>query len=356
MQECIRLAEKGKRAVSPNPMVGAVLVKADRIVAHGYHHRFGGPHAEVECLRSYRGDPSTATLYVNLEPCSYYGKTPPCTDLIIRSGIRRVVFGIRDPNPLVSGRGIRALRRAGVDVAEGVLKLEATELNRFFLKHITTGMPYVHVKVAQTLDGKIADVKGKSRWISSPESRKLVHRWRAEHDAILVGAGTIKADDPALTVRMVKGSSPAVVVIDGGFSVSHASRVFANTKGRRVFICVGENVTQRHKAKAAVLRKRGVEIVEFKMRHGVIALSGILRYLCSRQVGSVLVEGGATVFGQVVREGLADEISIFVAPRLMGSGRNAFGEIRNGRTIMSQEMRLNVSRSGGDILLSGTTR
>jgi len=350
MRECLSLAKKGSGAVSPNPLVGAVLVKGGRIVARGYHRRFGGRHAEVECLRSYRGDISSATLYVNLEPCSYFGKTPPCTDLILRSGIRRVVVAMKDPNPLVSGRGIRRLRRAGVDVILGVLKEEAVALNRFFVKHIATEMPYVHLKLAQSLDGKIADAGGNSRWISSPESRLLVHQWRAEYDAILVGAGTVQNDNPALTVRTTRGRDPQVVILDRRFDVPTGSRVFSVNRRRRIFLLIGRNAARRQTRKTTTLRNQGIEVVEFPSERGHFSLRRVLRFLYSRGIGSLLVEGGGRVFSNFIQSGLADELSVFVAPRIIGEGVDGF--------VMNQSSLFHLSASpiGPDILLKGVTK
>jgi diaminohydroxyphosphoribosylaminopyrimidine deaminase/5-amino-6-(5-phosphoribosylamino)uracil reductase len=333
-------------------MVGAVLVKDGRVVARGYHRKFGGAHAEVDCLRTYHGDRSSTTLYVNLEPCSYHGKTPPCTDLILREGIPRVVIAMKDPNPLVAGRGIRRLRRAGVDVVTGVLQQEARELNRFFVTHITMGRPYIHLKVAQSLDGKIADRHGDARWISSLQSRILVHRWRAQHDVVLVGAGTIMVDDPSLTVRLAKGRDPAVVILDGRFRVPVSSKVLGSAGRRRVFLCVGKRAAHEHQRKVSVLRKAGVEVVEFPDPRGIIALKHILRFLYAQDMGSVLVEGGGIVFGSFVQQRLVDELSVFVAPRIIGMGTNAFVTEGPGSALG----RLMALPSGRDVLIKGFTR
>lgn len=353
MRECFRLAEKGTGSVSPNPRVGAVLVKDGKIVARGYHTKFGAAHAEVECLRSYKGDRSGTTLYVNLEPCSYQGKTPPCTDLILHEGVPRVVVAMKDPNPLVSGRGIRKLRRAGVEVSVGLLEREARELNRFFVKHVTTGRPYVHLKVAQSIDGKIADRRRDSRWLSSLPSRSLVHRWRASHDAILVGAGTIEADNPALTVRLVKGRNPDVVILDGWFRVGSGRKVFSSARGRRIFVCVRKEALHKEARKVAALVKQGVTVVGFPAKRGVISLQRILRFLSSRGIGSVLVEGGGVVFGEFVRQGLVDEVSLFVVPRIIGVGTDAFAMSQQKSRRGIHMTGFTASPVGPDILLKG---
>ena len=355
MAECLRLARKGEGYVSPNPLVGAVLVKSNRIVAHGFHKKFGGPHAEVECLRSYSGDLHYATLYVNLEPCCYYGKTPPCTDLIIQSGIRNVVVGMRDPNPLVSGKGIRKLRRAKIHVVEGVLKQEASDLNRKFIKHTTTGVPYVHLKVAQTLDGKISRPQGERRWISSKPSRKLVHTWRAEYDAVLVGAGTVKADDPRLTVRVVKGRDPDVVVLDGALTVSQSSRLFQKEHHRRVFLCVDAKVAARKERKVKLFERRGVKILPFEGKRGRIDLVDVLKELYRHRIGSILVEGGSHIYTQFLREGIVDEMSMFISPSIIGEGVPTFGMFKHSASRM-QINKITAHPIGTDILLKAFFR
>ncbi|NIR47436.1 bifunctional diaminohydroxyphosphoribosylaminopyrimidine deaminase/5-amino-6-(5-phosphoribosylamino)uracil reductase RibD, partial [candidate division KSB1 bacterium] len=206
------LARKGRGRVSPNPMVGAILVKDNRILAQGYHKLFGGAHAEVEVLNALKGEATGSTLYVNLEPCSHYGKQPPCVDAIVKSGINRVVIGSQDPNPAVAGKGIQHLREQGIEVQVGVAEDACKELNEAYFKHIVTQFPFVTAKIAQTLDGRIAASNGNAQWITSEASRRLGHKMRAEHDAILVGIGTVLADDPQLTVRLAKGEDPKRIV------------------------------------------------------------------------------------------------------------------------------------------------
>lgn len=317
MKECLRLAEKGRGSVSPNPLVGAVLVKGGRIVGRGFHAQFGGPHAEVECLRSFHGDPHSATLYVNLEPCAHYGKTPPCTDLIIRSGIRRVVIGMKDPNPLVAGRGIRKLRSAGVRVVTGILEPEARDLNRAFVTNMTKKRPFVHMKIAQTLDGKIAFGDHSPTQITGREARSLVHKWRSEHDAVLVGAGTILADDPQLTVRMVKGRNPSVVLLDGKLSVNPASRIFNAKGGRQVIVLTTRKGQRRHPKKYKKLELAGAQMYVVKSKTSSIELMKILGRLYKSHIGSILVEGGSEVFTQFLNEGVVDRLSLMIAPKLL---------------------------------------
>jgi diaminohydroxyphosphoribosylaminopyrimidine deaminase/5-amino-6-(5-phosphoribosylamino)uracil reductase len=232
----LELARKGRGNVSPNPMVGAVLVKDDKIIGAGYHEYFGGNHAEVNAISNSRTQLDGATLYVNLEPCSHFGKTPPCVDTIIQNKISRVVIGTLDMNPVVSGNGIRRLKEAGIDVRVGVLENECVSLNKFFFKHITQQLPYVTLKAAQTLDGKIADPKGDSKWITSLNARRYVHSLRSQYDAVLVGASTIRKDDPSLTVRFIEGRNPKRIVLDSGLRLSLNYSIFNNNMDSNLIV------------------------------------------------------------------------------------------------------------------------
>ena len=351
MRECMTLALRGKGRVSPNPLVGAVLVRGDRVIARGWHRRFGGPHAEVDCLRRARGNLTGTTLFVNLEPCAHYGKTPPCTESIIASGVSSVVLAMKDPNPQVSGRGIRSLRGAGIRVSCGVLEAEARQLNRFFLKHITRRIPYVHVKIAQSIDGFIGGVRA-PRYLSSVPSLRLVHRWRAEHDAVLVGAGTVHADNPHLTVRHSRGHDPHVVVIDGRFSIPEHANVLRRDRGRGVFLCVSEHAAQRAKLKVRRLEARGVVVLRFPAPNGRIVLRDVLVALYRFSIGSVLVEGGSSIFAQFMEEDLADELSIFVTPLMLGGGIPAFGSGRRRSPPFGRSTGFQGRRVGKDVLFT----
>jgi diaminohydroxyphosphoribosylaminopyrimidine deaminase / 5-amino-6-(5-phosphoribosylamino)uracil reductase len=323
MRECIRLARNGEGYVSPNPMVGAVLVKNGRIVAKGFHRAFGGPHAEVECLAQHRGSFEGATLYVNLEPCAHFGKTPPCADLLAATPIPRIVLAMTDPNPVVSGQGIARLRAAGKKVEVGVLEQEARALNRHFVTAITQQRPYVHVKIAQSLDGMIASSRGRPRWISGQPARQLVHQWRSVYDAVIVGAGTIRADDPRLTARREGGRNPAAVVVDGNLTVSPDARLFRNFRGRQVFVCTTRRALDRKTRVASRLEKSGVVLVPFRSSER-IPLPNLLRQLYALNLGSLLVEGGSDLFGQFLRSRLVDELTVFIAPIVIGEGVPAY--------------------------------
>jgi diaminohydroxyphosphoribosylaminopyrimidine deaminase / 5-amino-6-(5-phosphoribosylamino)uracil reductase len=348
MRECLRLAKKGEGMVSPNPLVGAVLVRGGKIIGRGYHRRFGGPHAEVECLRLARGPVAGSTLYVNLEPCSHHGKTPPCVDLIVRSGIGSVVIATQDPNPRVSGRGIRRLRAAGIGVEVGVLEEEARDLNKAFFLHITRRRPYVHLKIAQTLDGMIASASGKPGWISSKESRVLVHGWRAEYDAVLVGVGTVIADDPRLTVRLKKGRHPATVVLDGALEIPETAAIFR--ADRDVFIISSAMALRRKRNKAKKLERQGVILLRMEGSGHAFNLRQALKSLYEHGVGSVLVEGGREVFSQFLRHGPVDELSLFVAPTVMGHGIPAVTNVPGERSSV-RFTRWSAMPVGRDILI-----
>jgi diaminohydroxyphosphoribosylaminopyrimidine deaminase / 5-amino-6-(5-phosphoribosylamino)uracil reductase len=348
MRACFALAERGHGRVSPNPLVGAVLVKGGRIVSRGWHRRFGAPHAEVECLRAYKGSLRGATLYVNLEPCAHYGKTPPCADMLLAAGLRSVVVAMKDPNPVVAGRGITKLRQGGASVRVGVCEEEARRLNKFFVKHITTGIPYVHLKIAQSMDGYIGG-ENAPRWITSPPSLRLVHEWRARYDAVLIGAGTVAADDPSITVRHTKGRHPHVIILDGRLSLKDSSELLRMIHQRYVFLCVEASCAARAHARVRELEDRGIIILRFPGKRGRFAPGDVLREVYRYGVGSILVEGGSSVFAQFREAELDDETSIFVAPFMLGGGVPAFaGDARPG--IRRRSATTIVRPVGRDIL------
>jgi diaminohydroxyphosphoribosylaminopyrimidine deaminase/5-amino-6-(5-phosphoribosylamino)uracil reductase len=288
MQRALALARRGEGLTRPNPPVGAVLVRNGKIIAEGFHKKAGCDHAERACLKSLKPKAQSlesATLYVTLEPCSTYGRTPPCTDLILSNGISRVVIGAKDPNPAHAGRGIRILRRAGVEVITGVCRAEAEMLIAPFSKLILTGMPYVTLKLASTLDGRIADSSGKSKWITGPQARAKVQELRRSADAIMVGAGTVRSDDPSLLPRPARGRMPWRVIV--GSTIPADAKVLTDEAAERTLVMDGS------------LRK-------------------VLRDLGKRGVMHVLCEGGGALAGSLVRAGLVDEFALFVAPSMLG--------------------------------------
>ncbi len=323
-RQCFALARKGAGSVSPNPMVGCVIIKNGKVIGTGYHQKFGEAHAEVYAINNATESVKGATVYVNLEPCNYFGKTPPCTKLLIASKVKRVVVGMLDPNPKVSGKGIKQLQKAGIEVVTDVLEDEAKQLNEVFTKYILTNRPFVTLKVAQTLDGKIADRNKRSQWITGRESIKVAHQLRAEYDAVLVGAGTIKADDSLLTVREVKGRNPVRIIIDGNFTVPEDAKIFQEPSAKTMLF-IGEKRTRKQNDKKSRLADTGIEIIEMPDPvAGYLSLENILKVLGERGIASVLVEGGATTFSHFLERNLADKILFFIAPKILGQGLNTF--------------------------------
>ncbi|ASQ90733.1 riboflavin biosynthesis protein RibD [Prosthecochloris sp. GSB1] len=326
MSRCLELAVKGAGFVSPNPMVGSVIVCDGRIVGEGFHQRFGGPHAEVNAIASVTDQDvlRRSTLYVNLEPCSHYGKTPPCSDLIVERGIPRVVVACRDPHEKVAGKGIDRLRAAGVEVVEGILEQDALRLNEAFMKSHRRRLPFVALKLAQTLDGKIATANGLSKWITGEASRREVHLMRSRYDAVLTGSGTVLADDPLLTVRHAEGRNPLRVVLDRELRLPPDAAVFG--PGAKTLLVTSNSAGGSLRASA--FRDKGVEITTAGEINGSLDLSLVLRHLHERGVLSVLVEAGGRLSSSFVREGLADKLYMFVAPKLFGGdGLSSFAEL-----------------------------
>lgn len=317
MVRALRLARKGEGYVEPNPMVGCVIARGERIIGEGWHRRFGGAHAEVNALDSCKTNPHGATAYVSLEPCNHFGHTPPCVEALIEAGISRVVAGMRDPNPIVDGGGFEKLRRAGVKVDIGVCRDEAAELIAPFATRVLLQRPYVIAKWAQSLDGKLATRTGDSRWISGEESRRRVHQLRARVDAILVGSGTVLADDPLLTAREVRLRRTALrVVLDGRLRIPEKCRLIDTIDTAPVLIFTSPSKAQSGKAKR--LRARGVTVEAALLRRGVISLSAVLKRLAQENATNLLVEGGPKILSSFFDARLVDEAHVFVAPKLIG--------------------------------------
>ena len=357
MSRALELARKGVGRTSPNPMVGAVVVKNGRVVGEGYHKKAGFPHGEIEALKKAGHKAKAAELYVNLEPCCHFGKTPPCTEAIIASGIRKVIVGMRDPNKLVSGKGFRQLKRKGIQVVTGVLGTECARLNEVFIKFIRTRRPFVILKTAISLDGKIATRSGQSKWITGAKARERVHQIRNEVDAIIAGAGTIVKDNPFLTTRLRKKSTvvkhPVRVILDNEILVPLSANVFKNTDSQRVLYVAGNNLpVSRKKA----LIQKGVEILVLNEKKGGVDLQHLMQALGERELTSVLIEGGAEVNASALEAGLVDKVMVFVAPVLIG-GREAPGPVGgNGVRCLEDALKIKnmtVSPIGNDWLLEG---
>jgi diaminohydroxyphosphoribosylaminopyrimidine deaminase/5-amino-6-(5-phosphoribosylamino)uracil reductase len=326
--------------------VGAILVKRGRVVGRGHHARAGSPHAEVVAIRSAGAAARGATLYTTLEPCDHYGRTPPCSLAILSSGVARVVSGSRDPNPLVNGRGLRRLRRAGVEVEPRVLEEACDALNEAWMTFIRRGRPHVTLKMAATLDGKIATATGDSRWVTGPEARARVHALRDRVDAVLVGAGTARADDPRLTARSPKGRDPIRVVLDSRASLPRSLRLFRQRSSAPTVLA--------HVRAGARPPAPGVEMLRCRGRAGRVDLDDLLARLARRGVTSLLVEGGAEVAGAFLAAGLVDRLLLFLAPRVAGADGLSWAGGAGPRR-MADALRLaevEVSRVGEDLLVS----
>ena len=324
IQRCIELAAKGKGHVSPNPLVGCVIVKNGKVIAEGYHKQFGSHHAEVNAINAAmakRINLKGAALYVNLEPCVHYGKTPPCVDKIIEHKIREVVIGSKDPNPLVAGKGINKLKKNKIKVIYGVLESECFELNKFYFKQMKKGFPYITLKAAQTIDGKIAELSGDSKWISSPESRKNVHRLRSQYDAVLVGRNTVETDNPELTVRLVKGRNPYRIVIDKGLVLNLNNKLFSDKFAEKTIIITS---TEPGEFLTRYFEQKKIRVVKAKSANGIIDLKDAMKKLAKLKISSVLVEGGAFTFTEFVKQKMVDEILLFTSPKILGKGLSTF--------------------------------
>ena len=349
MSRCLELAVKGAGYVSPNPLVGCVIVKNGKVISEEYHKKFGLSHAEINAINSVKAKGITlkgSTLYVNLEPCSHYGKTPPCTDEIIKNKIGEVIIGTKDPNPLVSGRGIKKLKKNGIKVTVGVLENKCRETNKFYFKHIKQGLPYITLKAAQTLDGKIADLSGKSKWISSIESRELVHELRSTYDAVFVGKNTVEHDNPELTVRHVKGRNPYRIVIDKDLALNLNNKLFSDKFSDKTIIIASKEPDE---FLSRILEQRKIKVVKAKIKNGIIDIKDAMKKIALLGIASVLVEGGAFTFTEFLRQKSADEILLFTSPKIMGKGICTFKTDFKFDFIKAKQVSAGVS--GKDFLL-----
>lgn len=362
MKQALRLAAKGRGRTSPNPMVGAVIVSKGQVVGSGYHKKAGGPHAEILALHKAKSRAKGSTLYVALEPCCHTDKrTPPCVPILIEAGLSRVVVAIRDPNPKVSGRGIRKLKQAGIIVEVDCLKKESEQLNEAYIHWIKTGRPFVILKTAMTLDGKIATAGGESKWITGPKARGHVHQLRSQVDAILVGINTVLKDDPQLTDRRSgvmqirqPGCSPLRVILDSHLRIPLSSRVLQKPKRYPTLIAT----TQRaNKKKIAQLNAMGAEVVIFPQIAKRVSLGACLHYLGSKGKLNLLVEGGGEVNASFIRGGFVNRLMLYIAPAVLG-GQDAKGWLGGeSPKHLSEKLivtALKVQGLGQDILITGS--
>ncbi len=354
MLRAIELAETARGQTGTNPLVGAVIVKQGQIIGEGYHHFYGGDHAEVDALKNARESAAGAEMFVSLEPCCHHGKTPPCTDAIIAARISKVHCAMVDPNPRVGGNGIRILRDAGIEVTVGAHEREASQLNQAYIKFVTTGLPFVTLKVAQTLDGKIADIDGNSKWITSEESRSRVHQLRSQSDAVLIGGNTARLDNPQLTSHGVGGKDPLRLVLSKQSHIGDNLRLLADNADGKTILVTGQSLAQ---SEAVGEEPSGFEVWRLPVDdHGNVDLIELLRLAGKRQIVNLLVEGGADVFSAFIRRNLVDKYLIVIAPKLLGNGKVWFFD--DSRSI-DEALALRIDRTytlGGDLWIEAYPR
>lgn len=352
MKMAIELAKKGEGNVSPNPMVGAVIVKDGKVIGQGYHEKCGEGHAEVNAFKSLKEDPSEATMYVTLEPCSHYGKTPPCADLIIKNKISKVIIGMVDPNPLVAGKGIEKLKNAGIEVEIGVLESECIKLNEVFIKYITAKRPFVVLKAAMSIDGKIATKTGESKWISCEDSRLQVHKLRNKLSGIMVGVNTVIKDNPELTCRLENGNSPIRIIVDSTLRIPLNSKVL-NNKDNKTIIATTNKVDM---AKVEEISEMNAKVLIIDEKDGRVDLNKLMAKLGELNIDSILLEGGAILNYSALEEKIVDKVMMYISPKIIGGeesktpiGGYGIDKLNNAFKLKN----LKTSIVGEDILVEG---
>jgi len=343
LKKCFELAAKGAGTVSPNPLVGTVIVKNGKVIGKGYHKKYGEAHAEVEAFNNSTEDVKGGTLYCNLEPCCHTNKqTPPCVPLIINRKIARVVISNLDPNPEVSGEGTKQLRDAGIEVITDLLKNEGEELNKFYFNYVKTKIPYITIKVAQSKDGKISKSKNKQTWLTGEESNRFVHEQRATYDAVLVGANTVAVDNPKLTVRNVEGRNPKRIVLDGKLSIDLNAAILSAEDIENTFILTSENSDRE---KVDQISERGARVIQFESnKNEQIDLQDVLTKLGEEKIISLFVEGGADVFSRFINGNYFDEIIILQAPITLGKGVDGIST-----SLLSHLKEISTEKLGEDL-------
>lgn len=359
MEHALELAKKGHGHVSPNPMVGAVIVRNGQIIASGFHEVYGGGHAEVNAVRNLKRSgqsvESQDLMYVTLEPCNHYGKTPPCTQLILDEGIKNLVVAMEDPNPLVAGTGIKRLRENGVEVVVGVLEDKAKALNKVFIKNILHESPYCTAKWAMTLDGKMATDGGDSQWISTKASRTLVHKWRFESDAVLIGSGTALADNPRLNVRLVEGRNPYRVVIDTKARLPLDSNLVVCEDPYKTIVYVSETASPE---KIEALKQKEVQVFKVPLKDNHLDLKQVFQHLYSLNLCNLFLESGPVLQGALLKQGLIDSVKAFISPKISGgqihSPFQSFDCVRMGEAVKLDVESLEMVDQ--DILITANVR
>ena len=345
MEMTIRLAEKGRGLTSPNPMVGCIIVKRGRIVGKGFHRKAGTEHAEVLAISEAGKKAANSTMYVTLEPCSHWGRTPPCTEKIVEAGVREVIIAMKDPNPLVDG--FLELKFRGLKTKIGILEKEARKLNEVFVKYIKTKKPFVMIKVAMSMDGKIATKSGDSKWITSKEARTYVHKLRTEVDAVMVGLNTVLRDNPELTPRLYKGKDPVKIVVDSQLEIPKNCSLM-KTPGMLIIA----TTNQAPKKEIEKLQQKGIRVVTAKSKKGMVDLSDLMKQLGKMEITSIMIEGGSELNSSAIKEGIVDKILIFTAPKIIGSGLGAIGNLGVNKIDKAIQLKEPVCRKiGSDTLV-----
>lgn len=350
MERAIQLAQLGRGHTNPNPMVGAVIVKNDKIIGEGYHQYYGGLHAERNAFANCTEDTSGADLYVTLEPCCHYGKTPPCTDIIIEKNIKRVFIGSYDPNPLVAGKGIEKLKRNGIEVYTGILKAQCDELNTIFFHYIKTKTPYVVMKYAMTADGKIATYTGDSKWITSEQSREQVHHIRNAVSGIMVGIGTVLADNPLLNCRIEGGKNPTRIICDSTLKTPLDSQIVKTANEIKTIIAF----SQKDEQKQNELQKAGIQLLYLPNEQNKVDLNALMTELGKQEIDSILLEGGATLNECALQRGIVNKLLVYIAPKIFGGSEAKSPVAGKGVALANEAYSLclkNVKTIGEDILL-----
>lgn len=358
MKRALELAKKGEGYTGPNPLVGAVIVKDGKIIGEGYHEKYGSYHAEVNAFLNAKEDVKGATMYVTLEPCSHYGKTPPCANKIVEKGIKKVVIAHKDPNDKVAGRGINILKENGIEVVTGVLEEESRKLNEIFLKYITTKLPFSILKTAMTLDGKIASRTGDSKWITNEESRNYVHKLRQKLSAIMVGIGTIIADDPYLTTRLegVPSRDPIRIVVDTKARIPLEANVLNLNSNARTIVAVTELAPAE---KLQKIKDKGGEVIITPLKNNKVDLNYLMKALGEKGIDSILIEGGSELNFSAIEAGIVDKVNAFIAPKIIGGNMAKTPIGGQGIELMKNALILNnidIQRFGDDLMIEGYIR
>ena len=355
MRRAIDLAKKGYGYTNPNPLVGAVIVKNGNIIGEGYHEKIGGLHAERNALKNCQEDPEGAEIYVTLEPCCHYGKTPPCTEALIEAGIKKVYVGNTDPNPKVAGGGIKILREHGIEVETGILEEECRQLNDIFFYYIQNDIPYTALKYAMTLDGKIATVTGESKWITGETAREHVHKLRHRYAAIMAGIGTVLADDPMLNARIENGNDPIRIICDSNLRIPEDSKIVQTAKEIKTIIAT----ISQNKEKIKQLEQKGCQIIKTTPKDDQIDLKELLKQLRKMEIDSVLVEGGGILNESLLKSGCIKKVYAYIAPKLFG-GKTAKTPVEGEGIKKIKDAvifdEIKVTKLGNDILLEGKVK